>query len=105
MSKLRKIKTQRDELSDYFQMDWQTVATAPFDRDLQLAVIDAQGIHMLVFPCRRVLRGWTKSTTNEPVIVRPTHWREWKDAVNLPSSCSASAGQQASVLPLPTRAR
>ena len=66
---------------DYFKMQWQAVSSAPFDRDLELAVIDSRGIHTLVFPCRRVLRGWIKAATNEPVIVRPTHWREWDEAV------------------------
>ncbi|RQH15697.1 MULTISPECIES: hypothetical protein [Bradyrhizobium] len=56
---------------------WQSATTAPFDRDLQLAVIDSTGEHALVFPCRRVLRGWINSQTGSPVHVFPTHWREW----------------------------
>lgn len=57
---------------------WKSTATAPFDRHLQLAVIDAAGeVHALVFPCRRVLRGWVNSQTGSPVYVFPTHWREW----------------------------
>jgi len=35
----------------------QTITTGPFDRDLELAVIDDEGPHALVFPCRRVLKG------------------------------------------------
>ena len=58
-------------------MEWQPIATAPFDRDLELAVIDANGVHALVFPCHRVLRGWVKDRTNVRVVVHPTHWREW----------------------------
>jgi hypothetical protein len=104
MDGLSEINTLSERLPDNFQMDWEPISTAPFDRDLQLAVIDAGRIHMLVFPCRRVLRGWIKATTSETVLVRPTHWREWKDAAT-PSSGSASAGQQVSVLPLPTRPR
>jgi hypothetical protein len=61
-------------------MDWQTTATAPFGTDLQLAVIGPGGVHTLAFPCRRVLRGWTDAMTNEPVEVRPTHWRKWNEA-------------------------
>ena len=57
---------------------WQPIATAPFDRDLELAVINGSGVHMLVFPCRRILRGWIKSENGEPVDVHPTHWREWQ---------------------------
>jgi hypothetical protein len=39
--------------------------TAPFDRDLQLAVIDDTGTHALAFPCRRVPYGWIKSGTKQ----------------------------------------
>jgi len=57
---------------------WQPIATpAPIDRDLELAVIDGEGPHALVFPCRRVLNGWINAGTREPLDVRPTHWREW----------------------------
>jgi hypothetical protein len=56
---------------------WQPIATAPFDRDIELAVIDGWGAHTLVFPCRRSLDGWIDPTTGKRVDVRPTHWREW----------------------------
>jgi hypothetical protein len=56
---------------------WQPISLAPFDRNLELAVINYQGTHALVFPCRRILGGWLKSEINERVDVRPTHWREW----------------------------
>jgi hypothetical protein len=59
---------------------WQPIATAPFDRDLELAVIDASGEHALVFPCHRnILDGWINTTTGKRVDVRPTHWRDWKN--------------------------
>ena len=58
---------------------WQHVSTAPFDRDLELAVIDDDGPHTLVFPCRRILSGWMKVETKERLDVRPTHWREWPE--------------------------
>jgi hypothetical protein len=56
---------------------WQSISTAPFDRDLELAVIDEDGPHALVFPCRRILNGWMKAETRERLDVRPTHWRAW----------------------------
>jgi hypothetical protein len=47
---------------------WQPMATAPFDRDLELAVIDVTGEHALVFPCRRsILDGWINTTTGKRV--------------------------------------
>lgn len=60
---------------------WQSATTAPFDRDLRLAVIDSTGEHALVFPCRRVLRGWINSQTGSPVHVFPTHWCEWEGLI------------------------
>jgi len=61
-------------------MDWQPIASAPFDRDLQLAVIDHVGTHSLVFPCRRVLGGWINAETKSRIAsLHPTHWREWQD--------------------------
>jgi hypothetical protein len=58
-------------------MQWETISTAPFDRDLELAVMDKDGTHALIFPCRRTLGGWTNTQTKRPIDVRPTHWREW----------------------------
>lgn len=56
---------------------WEGVATAPFERDLELAVIEGNAIHKLVFPCRRILGGWVKTETAERILVQPTHWRSW----------------------------
>jgi len=56
---------------------WRIITSAPFDRDLELAVIDADGAHTLVFPCRRVAGGWVKAESREWLDVDPTHWREW----------------------------
>lgn len=62
------------------QMEWRPISTAPFDRDLRLAVIDQGGAtYALVFPCRRVLGGWIKSETKMRLEVDPTHWQEWVD--------------------------
>ena len=58
---------------------WQLISTAPFDRDLELAVIDQDGPHALVFACRRILDGWMNAETRERLDVHPSHWREWKD--------------------------
>jgi hypothetical protein len=57
--------------------DWHPISTAPFDRDLQLSVIEQGEVYSLVFPCRRTENGWMEATTWKPVPVEPTHWREW----------------------------
>jgi hypothetical protein len=57
---------------------WHSVDTAPFDLPLELAVIDEEGPHALVFPCLRSGGGWSDAKNALRVFVRPTHWREWR---------------------------
>ena len=61
---------------------WQPIANAPFDHDLQLAVIDQDGAHALVFACRRILGGWMNAATKERLEVHPTHWRRWDEGAD-----------------------
>jgi hypothetical protein len=64
--------------AETFKMDWKPISTAPFDRDLELAVLDGQGRqHALVFPCRRVVGGWLDAETKKWIEVQPSHWRVW----------------------------
>ncbi|MFY9838812.1 MAG: hypothetical protein WAK55_20520, partial [Xanthobacteraceae bacterium] len=57
---------------------WKPIAAAPFDRDLELVVIDSAGVHALSFPCRRAADAWVNVETGKPLYhMRPTHWREW----------------------------
>jgi len=58
---------------------WRPINTAPFDHDLELAVIDGDGAHALVFPCRRILGGWLNALTKARIDVQPTHWRDWNN--------------------------
>ena len=71
---------------------WQSVSIAPFNCDLQLAVIDEDGTHELIFPCRRVVGGWINTKTKERLDVLPTHWRPW--AQQRESSVSSAGGRQ-----------
>lgn len=57
---------------------WQPIGSAPFDRDLQLSVIEGDEVHSLVFPCRRTVWGWV-NRTGERVEVSPSHWRDWPE--------------------------
>ena len=72
------IKTTAAVSFRYYFMEWNPVGTAPFDLDLELAVIDYDGPHSLVFPCRRILGTWALGTwvnaeTKQRVEVYPTH--------------------------------
>jgi len=59
--------------------DWQPISSAPFDGDLQLAVIANKEVHALAFPCRRILGGWIDAKTKRRLELAPTHWREWTE--------------------------
>ena len=60
-------------------MEWKQIDTAPFERDLELAVIDSGGTRFIAFPCRRLTDdGWLDVETNKRVYyIRPTHSRDW----------------------------
>jgi hypothetical protein len=57
--------------------DWQPVASAPFDRGIQVSVIVKSEVHALVVPRRRTQSGWLRASTREQLFIDPTHWREW----------------------------
>jgi len=62
---------------DYYPA-WETISTAPFGPDLELAVIEGDRVHSLVFACRRAPDGWVKVQTLEHIVLHPTHWRPWQ---------------------------
>ena len=90
MLELTRINADPGKWPDHSSMEWQLITTAPFDRDLELAVIEGGEVSALVFPCRRVLRGWVKAKTSASVNVHPTHWREWDYSVSPPFGCSST---------------
>jgi hypothetical protein len=60
-------------------MIWLKIETAPFDRDVDVAVVEDNGkLYPVIFPCRRVLGGWTKGASGGAVTIHPTHWRHWE---------------------------
>ena len=67
---------------------WYPISTAPFDRDLELAVIDNMSVRAIAFPCRRILGGWIKAESKRWIDFRPTHWREWTT-----KSCASRSGR------------
>jgi hypothetical protein len=64
--------------ADEFIIDWKPIDTAPFDRDVELAIINGDGKHALTFPCRRTIGGWVNAATKKQLyFILPTHWRLW----------------------------
>jgi hypothetical protein len=72
-------------------MEWNLIDTAPFDCDLELAVIDGEGAHALSFPCRHIEGGWIDVENKKRVYyIRPTHWRDWSPDKSRSSFLGAS---------------
>lgn len=57
---------------------WRLPVEAPFEQDIELAVIDDEGVHALVFPCQRLPDGWINAVTGDTLDIHPTHWRLWQ---------------------------
>jgi len=58
-------------------MEWQTVNTVPRGRDLEIAVIDSEGVVAVAHPCRLTGHGWIAAESKKWLYrVRPTHWRD-----------------------------
>jgi len=59
-------------------MAWLKIETAPFNCDLEVAVINPNSTYVLEFPCRRIFGGGlVDAPSREMVEVNPTHWRLW----------------------------
>jgi hypothetical protein len=70
-------RSMRQEMTDN-EAVWEKITVAPYDCDLEVAVIEGDHVHPLVFACRRTPDGWIKVSTRERVAVSPTHWRRWR---------------------------
>jgi hypothetical protein len=66
--------------------EWRDIATAPFDRAIELAVIDGE-IGVLSVPCLRHGDAWFDTETLQPVSVAATHWRYPRPPILALSCC------------------
>lgn len=57
--------------------DWLSASVAPSDADLEVCVIDRQGVHTLAFPARWSGYGWRSAHSQRRLDIDPTHWRPW----------------------------
>ena len=58
---------------------WLPVSIAPIDIDLEVSVMDRNGVHVLIFPVRKGEIDWLDAKTKKRVDIVPTHWRKWSD--------------------------
>jgi len=55
---------------------WQTIVTAPFDRDIEVAVLNERGYEVFALFVRRTQAGWLANRIDDFLAIAPTHWRE-----------------------------
>jgi len=72
-------------LSGLLRNDWREIASAPFDRAIEVATIDGN-INVPGGAFVRHGNGWLDTETLRPVELTATHWR-YPRAVMQPMSC------------------
>ena len=60
--------------------EWLPVSIAPSDADLEVCVMDYEGIvHALAFPRHKDGAGWVDASMKKRIDIQPTYWRKWSD--------------------------
>jgi len=60
--------------------DWQPIATAPQERDVEVRVHDQIGHYRLLYPCRLVPGiGWINVLAKRELTAEPVEWRDWQE--------------------------
>jgi len=68
--------TQIDSLS----REWLPVSITPPAGDLEVCVIDYDGIVLaLAYPCRVNGADWIDASNRRRLDIQPTHWRKWTE--------------------------
>jgi hypothetical protein len=65
--------------------EWREIASAPFDREIEVAILD-EDTSVPGGPCLRHGDGWLDAETLRPIEVTATHWR-YRRPMMVPMSC------------------
>ena len=57
--------------------NWHPVSTAPFNRDVEVRIVDAKGLGVAPFPCRQTTSGWINADLYVRMELIPVAWRPW----------------------------
>jgi hypothetical protein len=61
--------------------EWLPVSIAPPDGDLEVCVMDYDGIvQALAYRCHRNGAEWVDASNKKHVDIQPTHWRNWTES-------------------------
>jgi hypothetical protein len=60
--------------------EWLPVSIAPDGRNLEICVMDYDGIVLaLPYPCHKKGSEWVDAENKKHIDIQPTHWRKWSD--------------------------
>jgi hypothetical protein len=59
--------------------DWHSISTAPFNRDLEVCVIEHDRNRVVPYPCRQTRNGWINGDLDVRAKIEPTKWRSWPE--------------------------
>jgi hypothetical protein len=60
--------------------EWLSISITPPDGDLEVCVMDYDGIVLaLPYPCHKSRAGWVDGLNKKRIDIQPTHWREWTE--------------------------
>jgi hypothetical protein len=63
-----------------FFAEWLPASTAPSDRDLEICVLDYDGIvYRFPFACHKDGLSWVDARGKKHADIQPTHWRNWTE--------------------------
>ena len=58
---------------------WRTAATAPYNQELELRVLEAEGVQCLSHPCLQNNDGqWINVDLGTELKIQPLQWRPWR---------------------------
>jgi hypothetical protein len=64
----------------FLSAEWMSVSIAPPDEDLEVCVVDYDGIVLaLDYPCHKHGADWVDASNKKHIDVQPTHWRKWTE--------------------------
>ena len=63
-----------------FSAEWRPTSMAPSHRDLEICVLNFDGIvHTFPLACRKDGPNWVDARGKRHVDIQPTHWRNWSE--------------------------
>ena len=72
-------RTFHDSMLHWHWSHWHPISTAPYNRNLELQIVEATRMIALPFPCRHTNGGdWINVDLGTRIQIQPVSWRVWQ---------------------------